>query len=453
MSDSQADPDRLLRRVERERRARKEAERLLEAKSLELYEANQALQRQATELEAQVRARTSELKLALQRAEEAARAKSDFLAVMSHEIRTPLNAVIGMSELLSLESLAPEHQEQVQLIHDSGRNLLALINDILDFSKIEAGKMQLDEESFDPAEMMQSTLRSFEAQETGRRVQLRAQLKSLPPRVVGDRVRLRQVVTNLIGNAVKFTAQGEVRLEAEAERLDGGWRLNIRVADDGIGMSAEQQARLFQPFSQADASTSRHFGGTGLGLAISHRLVEEMGGTIACESRLGKGSVFSFDVRVGSADAAETAVGGVEGAAACHCAAPSVRVLIVEDNPVNQLLARRMTQRLGHDPEVAGSGMEALSMVKQTDYDVILMDFVMPGMDGLETTRRIRGLELARQPRIVALTANAFSDDRVKAQEAGMDGFMSKPLRMEQLRQQLCSICLSKRLPEVVANP
>jgi CheY-like chemotaxis protein len=217
-------------------------------------------------------------------------------------------------------------------------------------------------------------------------------------------------------------------------------------------MSAEQQARLFQPFSQADASTSRHFGGTGLGLAISHRLVKEMGGTIACESSLGKGSIFSFDVRVGSADEAETSVDGAEDPTACRCAAPSVRVLIVEDNPVNQLLARRMAQRLGHHPEIAGSGVEALSMVQQTDYDVILMDFIMPGMDGLETTRRIRGLDLARQPRIVALTANAFSDDRIKAREAGMDAFMSKPLRLDRLRQELCAICLAKHLPEAASN-
>ena len=448
MIETHTDPDRLLRRAERERRARKEAERLLEEKSLELYEANQALQRQAAALEGQVRARTAELNAALQRAEEAARAKSDFLAVMSHEIRTPLNAVIGMSELLSLESLAPEHQEQVQLIHESGRNLLALINDILDFSKIEAGKMQLERESFDLADLLQSTLRSFEAQQSAQYVRLRAQLGNLPQRVIGDRVRLRQVIANLLGNAVKFSPQGEVRLEAEAEETADGWCLRVRVADNGIGMTADQQARLFQPFSQADSSTSRHFGGTGLGLAICQRLVQEMSGGIACESSPGQGSVFSFNVRLARADhavnASASAGDGAQDNSACHCAAPSVRLLIVEDNPVNQLLARRMSERLGHQPEIASSGPEALAMVQEADYDVILMDFIMPGMDGLETARRIRALNLGQQPRIVALTANAFLEDRDKAIAAGMDGFMSKPLRLELLRQELCSICLTK---------
>ncbi|EGV16480.1 ATP-binding protein [Thiocapsa marina] len=444
MTETQTDPDRLLRRAERERRARKEAERLLEEKSLELYEANQALQRQAAALEEQVQTRTAELHAALERAEEAVRAKSDFLAVMSHEIRTPLNAVIGMSELLSLESLAPEHQEQVSLIHDNGRNLLALINDILDFSKIEAGKLQLEQEVFDPADLLQSTLRSFEAQAAPRGVRLHSQLMPLPQWVVGDRLRLRQVLANLIGNALKFTLRGEVRLEAEANEMPDGWRLQVRVVDSGIGMNAEQQARLFQPFSQADASTSRHFGGTGLGLAICHRLVHEMGGEIACRSAPGEGSVFAFDVQLQRASDVPSARDGADDETLCRCTAPSIRLLIVDDNPVNRLLARRMAERLGHQSEIAASGPEALEMVQQNDYDVILMDFIMPEMDGLETTQRIRALDLPRQPRIVALTANAFPEDRAKALEAGMAGFISKPLRLEQLRLELCSICLAK---------
>jgi signal transduction histidine kinase/CheY-like chemotaxis protein len=444
MTERQSDPARLLRRVERERRARKEAERLLEEKSLELYQANQALQSQAVALEEQVRARTAELNAALERAEEAVRAKSDFLAVMSHEIRTPLNAVIGMSELLSLESLAPEHQEQVSLIHDNGRNLLALINDILDFSKIEAGKLQLEHEIFDPADLLQSTLRSFEAQQAPNGVRMRMQLAPLPQWVVGDRLRLRQVLTNLIGNAVKFTPHGEVCLEAEAHETTDGWRLQVRVVDSGIGMSTDQQMRLFQPFSQADASTSRHFGGTGLGLAICHRLVQEMGGEIACDSIPGVGSVFSFDVHLQRADDVPSARGAVDDDHLCRCTAPSIRLLIVDDNPVNRLLARRMAERLGHQPEIAASGREALEMVQQNDYEVILMDFIMPEMDGLETTQRIRSLDLSRQPRIVALTANAFPEDRVKALDVGMDGFISKPLHLEQLRLELCSICIAK---------
>jgi signal transduction histidine kinase/CheY-like chemotaxis protein len=448
MNETPTDAERLRRRAERERRARKEAERLLEAKSLELYEANQALRCQADALEAQVRERTAELNQALQRAEEAARAKSDFLAVMSHEIRTPLNAVIGMSELLSLESLAPQHQEQVQLIHASGRNLLALINDILDFSKIEAGKMQLERETFDPRSLLLDTLRAFEAQRTKPQLHLHAEIAALPPAVIGDAIRLRQVLTNLIGNAIKFTPEGEVRLEAEMDRSGDGWRLRVRVVDSGIGMSAEEQARLFQPFAQADASTSRQFGGTGLGLAICRRLVHEMDGQITCRSTRGAGSVFAFDVRLERADqATDAADQGSKAGVICGCAAPSVNVLVVDDNPVNQLLARRMIERLGHRPEIAGSGRESLAMVQRSRYDVILMDFVMPEMDGLEATRRIRALELEPQPRIVALTANAFSEDRAKAAEAGMDGFMSKPLQLERLRQQLCSVCLAKHLP------
>jgi len=453
MTETTIDPDRLLRRVERERRARKEAERLLEEKSLELYAANQALQRQAAALEEQVRARTAELHRALERAEQAARSKTEFLAVMSHEIRTPLNAVIGMSELLSLESLAPEHQEQVQLIHDSGRSLLALINDILDFSKIEAGKMQLEQELFDPRELLLGTLRSFEVQQAARGIQLRALLGPLPQQVVGDRGRLRQVLSNLIGNAVKFTRQGEVRLEAQAEETASGWLLRVQVIDTGIGLSPEQQAQLFQPFAQADASTSRHFGGTGLGLAISHRLVTEMGGGIHCESTAGVGSTFSFEVRLGRADEQpRVSQGGQAEQTGCGCTGPSVRLLIVEDNPVNQLLACRMAERLGHQPDTAASGFEALEKVQQTTYDVVLMDFIMPGMDGLETTRRIRAMALDSQPRIVALTANAFAEDRERASAAGMDAFLSKPLQLKQLRHELCSACLKKHTPSKVVE-
>ncbi len=447
MSDSKPDPDRLLRRAERERRARKEAERLLEEKSLELYEANQALRRQAMLLEDQVRERTAELHAALERAEAAASAKSDFLAVMSHEIRTPLNAVIGMSELLSLESLAPEHQEQVQLIHESGRNLLALINDILDFSKIEAGKVQLEQEAFDLVELLRSTLRSFEAQPAAAHLRLLTTLGTIPRRVIGDRVRLRQILTNLIGNAVKFTARGEVRLGAEAYAEADGWRLRVRVEDTGIGITPEQQSRLFEPFSQADASTHRCFGGTGLGLAICHRLVKQMQGDITCTSRPGQGSVFAFDVRLQSGIAAAAVPQPAVDDGTCGCAAPGVRVLIVDDNPVNRLLARRMTEHLGHHPEVSSSGAEALILVQGNDFDMILMDVVMPEMDGLETTRRIRALGLPHPPRIIALTANAFPEDRAKAIEAGMDGFLSKPLQIEQLRNQLCSTCLANHAP------
>ncbi len=439
MSESPPDPARLQRRLDRVTRARKEAERLLEEKSLELYEANQQLQAHSDDLEHQVRLRTQELEAALDQAKQAAKAKSEFLAVMSHEIRTPLNAVIGLSELLSMEELPESQREQIAVIHKNGQGLLELINDILDFSKMEARRLQLEEIEFSPVLEFKSWMNGFEVQHADRPVRLVLELGALPARLLGDRGRLRQIVFNLLSNAMKFTEQGEVRLSLTCRSLgDDRVHLTLKVRDTGIGMSAQQKERLFQPFTQADASINRRYGGTGLGLAISMRIAQAMGGEIHCESAEGVGTEFCVELRMRKVQERKPSL--VSMGEECRCGGTALNILVVEDNQVNQMIISRMSEKLGHKVEVANHGREALEKVSD-QTDIVLMDFIMPEMDGLECTRRIRKLDLERQPRIVALTANAFQEDKDHAREAGMDGFLSKPIHVEALRKELCASC------------
>ncbi len=443
-TDTASTEDRLaraLRRAERERAARIEAEALLERKSIELFQSNEKLREQAGRLEQLVQERTAALQEALARAEAATVAKSDFLATMSHEIRTPLNGIIGLADVLALSPLDAEQAGHVELLIKSGQSLLALINDILDFSKIEAGHLLLEDREFDPKAELLHVAEMFRPLATDKGINLSVRIGDLPELVEGDSLRIRQVVSNLLSNAIKFTPSGEVVLEARSHPLEAegaGWRLDVSVKDSGIGISANAIGHIFEPFSQADSSTTRRFGGTGLGLAICKKLVTAMGGGISVES--GAGSTFRFHVHLkplmrggGSSPA--------DGLSCASSAIPDLKILVVEDNPVNQTVTLALLKKLGQKAELVSSGAAAVERVRGGVFDLVFMDMQMPGMDGIEATEAIRALPLAHQPRIIALTANAFESDRARCLEAGMDGFLSKPFRLEDLRGILCSVC------------
>ncbi|WP_108445681.1 ATP-binding protein [Halomonas denitrificans] len=371
-----------------------------------------------------------ELEVTAQRAESSSRAKSEFLATVSHEIRTPLNGVIGMSDLLQDQPLPVKARHFADTIHDSAQRLLELINDILDFSKIEAQRLEFEERPFDLAELIEGAVALFAPRAEARGLRLACELDPrLPARVVGDAGRLRQVLLNLLSNAIKFTEQGEVRLEVRA--LDEG-PVRFEVVDTGIGIAPESQRQLFEPFQQGDPSTARRFGGTGLGLVISQRLVEAQGGRLAFESEPGRGSRFWFELTLPEATADELAIDTTQ--AVSEGGLADARLLVVEDDPVNQQVARAMLERLGCRVSVAEDADVALAWAARERFDLIFMDVQLPGMDGLEATRRLRarGGWLAEVP-VVAMTAGGPSGDQARCLAAGMNGYLTKPLFQQAL--------------------
>jgi signal transduction histidine kinase/DNA-binding response OmpR family regulator len=397
--------------------------------------------------------RVSEMEQAVSEARESAeaasRAKSEFLANISHEIRTPLNAVIGMTSVLLGSELSPEHRDHVQTIRKSGEALLGLINEILDFSRLEAGRMPLEEHPFLLRERISIAfeLVAQEARRKGLRLSWEV-ADGCPDVLVGDAARLQQILLNLLYNAVKFTPAGEVTLEAglvDQDRMDTDEVvLRCRISDTGVGLPPGRIEELFGPFLQADASTSRRYGGSGLGLAISRRLVERMGGEITAQGEPGRGSIFTFTVRfrrgneedLASADllSQERFVPSPLQAAALE----PLRILLAEDNPLNQKVARLLLEKLGYSADLAANGHEVLAALERQDYDVVLMDVMMPELDGLEATRRIMARwPPGKRPRIVALTASAMREDRERCLAAGMDEYLSKPIDLAALAETL----------------
>ncbi|HEY0328019.1 MAG TPA: ATP-binding protein [Rhodopseudomonas sp.] len=374
----------------------------------------------------------------IERANEVSRAKTDFLATMSHEIRTPLNGILGMAQLLDDSPLSAQQRQWLDAVAQSGSLLLSILNDILDLSKIEAGRMELESIAFSPEELLRTIAAAMTPQAAGKGLAFLTDYPALPQRLIGDPAKISQVLLNLVGNAVKFTHSGEVVLsvnwQPDLARPDRG-RMEFRVTDTGIGIARQAVRHVFDPFSQSDSSITRRFGGSGLGLAICKRIIDAMGGTIAVESTLGCGSVFT--VVLDFVVARPSLRGPARTAGFDNM--PQLSILLAEDNEVNAAVARAMLQKMGHTVQHAAHGLTAAALAAEHDYDVVLTDLAMPGLDGIGLAKAIRALPHAtrREVPIIAITANVSAGRIEQCFAAGMTGYIEKPFRQETLRQAL----------------
>jgi signal transduction histidine kinase/ActR/RegA family two-component response regulator len=417
---------------------------------------NSELARVLDDLEGRVHARTAELADAKDHAEEASRLKSEFLANMSHEIRTPMNGFMGMLDVLLETPLGEDQRDYVETARVSAGNLLEILRDILDFSKIEAGRMELDPVPISIAQLVHETVHPLETSAAAKNVKLAWKIdENVPAMLVGDPVRLRQVLLNLASNAIKFTTDGSIDVSVQTIEVSDTDEALLRftVKDSGIGLTEDQQKVIFEPFRQADGSTTRNYGGIGLGLSISRRLVELMGGEIGVLSIAGHGSTFWFTARLGMVDRDDPAKPAAPALAnlakAVHpCGARSLRILAAEDNAVNQRVVKALLERRGHSVALADTGLVALEKAREEDFDVILMDVQMPEMDGITALSFLREQDARRgmHTPVVVLTAHAMRGDRERFLAAGADGYVTKPIQIEQLQAEIDAVMAAIRV-------
>jgi signal transduction histidine kinase/CheY-like chemotaxis protein len=433
MMDLQKEYDALKRILLRERKVRKEAEQAIEMKSLQLYEINQELKSLNRNLEQRIEMRTRELEEANQKLQRANEAKSIFLSNMSHEIRTPLNGIIGITDLMRHDKQSEENEEMLNSIKYSADHLLKVVNEILDFSKIEAGKVSYEKIDFNLFQLLTEIVRNFEINANKKGIEVLYEKDELVPAFVkGDATKLNQVISNLMGNALKFTHQGHIKLEVKCKKEQPEHhQLEFIISDTGIGISKENLNKVFDSFIQSDNKIAHKYGGTGLGLSISKKLIEQQGGNIFVESTYGKGTSFCFMLPFLKSRLKQNPNEKKMEYKPLH-----MHGLLVEDNKINQFVAIQLLKKWSIQVDVANNGKEALHLLKSENYDFILMDLQMPVLGGIETTKIIRDPHsqvLNHQVPIIALTANVFSEIKTEVFASGFNEFISKPLVAEDL--------------------
>jgi signal transduction histidine kinase/ActR/RegA family two-component response regulator len=419
-----------------------ESKEKAEQATKKLLEKEQDLNKQLSHKQDELQTYIDQLEVTSLELEKSARAKSDFLATMSHEIRTPMNAILGMTHLLKEDDPREDQLESINILDFSGRTLLALINDILDFSKIDAGKIEFEQTEFELQQLVSTISETFKVTATNKRIELKTEIEDeMPNTLIGDPARLTQILNNLVSNALKFTEKGSVKINVKAlEETDDEVKIEFKVIDTGIGIEEDRLDSVFESFTQANTTTTRLFGGTGLGLSISKQLTELQGGRIFVESEIGKGSTFSVQLLFPKGTAKEKIEAGV--ILDEFVKLKGTRVLLAEDNPVNQKVMTRFLERWEIITTVVNDGYEVIAELESNDYDIILMDLQMPELNGFETTERIRAFEDEKKRKIpiVALTAAALKEVKDQVQEVGMDAYVTKPFNPVELKKKISEL-------------